>query len=278
MSEATDRLLAIMDRLRDPSDGCPWDIEQTFRTIAPHTIEEAFEVAEAIETDDLQALKDELGDLLFQVAFHARLAKEAGAFDYEAVANAICEKMIRRHPHVFGEARIDDAKSQVAAWETTKAAERAAKAEKNGPPSALDGVSTALPAQTRALKLQARAARVGFDWPDWRQVVAKIDEEIGELREEVETGGTAERIAEEMGDVLFACVNLARKLGVDPETALRTCNRKFERRFRFIEKDLDARGRSIDDASLDEMEALWVRAKDTEKPSLPRTDEDLNAG
>jgi len=243
-ARAIDRLLSIMDRLRDPQGGCPWDLEQSFATIAPHTIEEAYEVVEAIESGDRASLKDELGDLLFQVVFYARLGKEEDCFDFESIAEAISEKMLRRHPHVFGDADIKDAASQTAAWEATKAAERAAK--KNA--GTLDGVSTALPALTRALKLQNRAARVGFDWPEPAQVLDKIEEEIGEV-----------------GDLLFACVNLARKLKLDPETALRRGNAKFERRFRSIEAALAADGRIPEQSGLQEMEELWIKAKQAEK-------------
>lgn len=260
MSSAIDRLLAIMARLRAPENGCPWDIQQTFSSIARHTIEEAYEVAEAIEAGDRASLKDELGDLLFQVVFYAQMGREEGCFDFEAIAEAICDKMIRRHPHVFGEAHVDSAKAQVAAWETTKAGERADK----GAQSALDGVSTALPALTRALKLQNRAGRVGFDWPEPRQVLDKIIEEADEVRAEIDAQSPEDRLEDEVGDLLFACVNLARKLDLDPETALRRGNRKFERRFRRIEAALAAQGRGPAEASLDEMEALWIAAKQAE--------------
>lgn len=260
-SRPIDRLLSIMDRLRDPDGGCPWDLEQNFASIAPHTIEEAYEVAEAIESGDRASLKDELGDLLFQVVFYARLGREEGCFDFDTIAEAISEKMLRRHPHVFGNADVKDAASQTAAWETTKAAERAAKDN----PGALDGVSTALPALTRALKLQNRAARVGFDWPQAVQVLDKIEEEVGEVRAEIDQNAPRERLEDEMGDLLFACVNLARKLKIDPETALRRGNAKFERRFRSIEADLAVTGRRPEQSSLDEMEALWIKAKQAEK-------------
>ena len=264
MSQATDRLLAIMARLRDPEGGCPWDREQTFATIARHTIEEAYEVVETIETGDRAALRDELGDLLFQVVFYAQMASEEGSFAFEDVADAICEKMERRHPHVFGDAQIKTAAAQTIAWEAVKAAERADKA---GDQTArvLDGISTALPAMTRALKLQDRAARVGFDWPDPAQVLAKITEEVEEVRVEIEQDSPFDRLEDEVGDLLFACVNLARKLKVDPEGALRRGNRKFERRFRSIEDALAQQGRAPADASLNEMEALWVAAKRHEK-------------
>ena len=264
MSPAPDlpRLLDIMARLRDPERGCPWDREQSFATIAPYTVEEAYEVAEACERGDPAALKDELGDLLFQVVFHARMAEEAGLFDFNDVARAIADKMVRRHPHVFGDARIADAAAQTAAWEEHKAAERRASAAATGQPeSALDGVGAALPALTRALKLQRRAARVGFRWPGLRPILDKISEEIGELRAELDGGQAPARVADEVGDLLFAVVNLARQAEADPEQALRTACRKFERRFRHVEARLAAAGQSPQTATLRQMEALWVEAK-----------------
>ena len=272
-SRPLDRLLAIMARLRDPACGCPWDIEQTFRTIAPHTIEEAYEVADAIEREDMTELRDELGDLLFQVVFHARLAEERGAFDFEGVAEAIAGKMIRRHPHVFGEAQVANAAAQTARWEDHKAAERAADAAAAGrAPSALDGVIGGLPGLTRALKLQKRAARVGFDWTETIDILDKIEEEIGELRVELKAlGGGATRgpaharVADELGDLLFVLVNLARRLEVDPEGAIRGANAKFERRFRRIEELLAQEKRSPVEATLDEMETLWQQAKREER-------------
>jgi nucleoside triphosphate diphosphatase len=255
------RLLEIMARLRDPAAGCPWDREQNFATIAPYTIEEAYEVAEAIEHGDFAALKDELGDLLLQVVFHSRMAEEAGLFAFEEVAAAIVEKLIRRHPHVFGGAAVRDAAQQTVAWEEQKAAERHARAARaGGKASALDGVGPALPALTRALKIQRRAARVGFDWPDAAPVLDKIDEELGELRAELPAGDPA-RLEDEIGDLLFAAVNLARKLETDPETALRRATLKFERRFRRVEALLAAEGRVAAETPLDELEALWQRAK-----------------
>jgi MazG family protein len=264
MSQALAQLLDIMARLRAPEGGCPWDLEQTYATIVPHTIEEAYEVADAIEKGDLAGLRDELGDLLFQVVFYAQMAREEGRFDFEDVARGICEKMIARHPHVFGETEIATADAQTVAWETRKAKEREAKAG-DAPVSALDGVAVALPAATRAFKLQKRAARVGFDWPDAGQVIAKIEEEIAEVRHEIAIDADADRLEDEIGDVLFACVNLARKLNIDPETALRRCNAKFERRFKAVERGLAERGKSADQATLDEMEALWVEAKLAER-------------
>lgn len=263
-------LLKIMERLRTPKTGCPWDLEQSFASIAPYTIEEAYEVAEAIREDDMPGLRDELGDLLFQVVFHARMAEETGDFDFGDVVEAISEKMVRRHPHVFGDAKIDGAAAQTTAWEAHKAAERAAKSGGGGsaPGSAegsvLASVPLALPALTRAEKLQKRAARVGFDWPEAAQVLDKIEEELVELREALAQKAPRKKIAEELGDILFGYANVARHLGVDPEDALRSCNAKFVRRFQAIEKSLAAEGRAPVDASLDEMEALWQAAKKTE--------------
>lgn len=264
---AIERLIAIMAKLRDPEGGCPWDIEQTFATIAPYTIEEAYEVAEAITLGDMAALRDELGDLLLQVVYHSRMAEEDGAFAFEDVARGISDKMIRRHPHVFAGASVEDAEAQTAAWEEQKAAERAAKAEAEGSTlSVLDGVSDALPALMRSVKLQGRAVRVGFDWPETADVFDKVDEELGELRAEVTSGADedADRIEDEMGDLLFTVVNLARHLNVDPETALRRCNAKFERRFRFMEQSLAADGKAVEDVTLEEMDRHWLRAKQTE--------------
>ncbi|WP_119458690.1 nucleoside triphosphate pyrophosphohydrolase [Rhodospirillaceae bacterium SYSU D60014] len=260
-----ERLLAIMARLRDPERGCPWDLEQTFATIAPHTIEEAYEVADAIEQGDMVALKDELGDLLFQVVFYAQMARERGAFDFGQIADAISEKMVRRHPHVFGAATIESAAAQTRAWEEQKAHERRAEAEAAGrAASVLDGVIAGLPALTRAVKLQKRAARVGFDWPMAAPVLEKIAEELGEISAEMAADAEPERLEDEVGDLLFACVNLARHLSLDPEAALRRANGKFDRRFRQIEDALTAQGRTPADATLDEMEALWQQAKRTE--------------
>jgi nucleoside triphosphate diphosphatase len=255
------RLLAVMAWLRDRQHGCPWDIEQTFRTVAPYTIEEAYEVADAIERNDMPALKEELGDLLLQVVYHAQMAAEAGAFTFGDVAQVIAEKMIDRHPHVFGNLKIVDADAQTVSWEARKAAERA---KNNGgePSGALDGVARALPALLRAEKLQKRAARVGFDWKDIGPVIGKIEEELGELRSEIAAGGLDQaRITDEMGDVLFAVANLARHCKVDPEAALRNTNDKFERRFRYVERRLADQGRRPADATLEEMEALWQEAK-----------------
>lgn len=257
------RLLEVMARLRDPRGGCPWDREQTFRTIAPYTVEEAYEVADAIERGDFEALREELGDLLFQVVFYAQMGSEERRFDFNDIARDIAEKMIRRHPHVFGGTDIKTAAEQTRAWEDHKAAERAVGIAE---PGALDGVPLALPALTRAEKLQKRAARVGFDWPEAVQVLDKIEEEIAELRAEIEdTAAPNPRIEDEVGDLLFALVNLARHLGCDPEQSLRGTNAKFERRFRRIEAELSKQGRTPADATLEEMEALWVAAKQAEK-------------
>jgi MazG family protein len=250
-----------MRRLRDPAAGCPWDVEQTFATIAPYTIEEAYEVAAAIEDADWPALKDELGDLLFQVVFHARMAEERGLFDFAQVVAAVTGKMVRRHPHVFaGRAGIDSAAAQTVAWEEHKRRERAAKGA-----SLLDDVPRALPALTRALKLQKRAASVGFDWDSPARVVEKLTEEAHEIVAACETGAPAAEIEAEVGDLLFVVANLARHLKVDPEAALSATNAKFIRRFKVIERELEKQGKTPEDASLDEMEALWVEAKHEEK-------------
>jgi ATP diphosphatase len=260
------RLLEVMARLRDPDGGCPWDLEQDFASIAPYTIEEAYEVADAIARGDLAHLEDELGDLLLQVVYHAQMAKEAGLFDFDQVAGAIADKMVRRHPHVFGSAEVESARAQSRAWEAVKAAERGSKAEaahvRHG---TLDDVPLVLPALVRAAKLQRRAARVGFDWPEPLQVLDKIEEEVAELRSELKGQANAGQLSDEIGDLLFAVVNLARHLEVDGEAALRQANAKFERRFRAIEDGLCARGRRLEDASLDEMEALWQQAKAAER-------------
>lgn len=260
-SHPIERLLDIMARLRDPDGGCPWDVQQSFATIAPYTIEEAYEVSDAIDRHDPEDLKDELGDLLFQVVFHAQMAREENSFGFDDVVDAICDKMVRRHPHVFGDADVRSEQEQTRAWEAQKAAERATDSGNDGPASALDGVALPLPALMRAEKLQKRAARVGFDWPDMEPVFDKIGEEIGEIREVLENGRDADALRDEIGDLLFACVNLARHLAVDPEVALRQGNNKFERRFRRIEADLRERGKAPEDCSLDELEALWQAAK-----------------
>lgn len=260
-----------MAALRTPVTGCPWDLEQTFRSVAPYTLEEAAEVVDAIERDDMVDLADELGDLLLQVVFHARMAEEAGHFAFADVVRAINTKMIRRHPHVFGDASARSAGMAKGAWDRVKAAEKAEKAARRGADarpgevpesSALAGVPGTLPGLTRAVKLQDRAGKVGFDWNDPRAVIAKIREELDEVEEVLE--GAPERREDEMGDVLFAAANLARHLSVDPEAALRRTNAKFVRRFRYIETVLEAQGKALTDASLDEMEQLWQQAKGKE--------------
>jgi ATP diphosphatase len=256
------RLIEIMAALRTPGSGCPWDLEQNFRTIAPYTLEEAYEVADAIEHDDLDGLRDELGDLLLQVVFHARMAQEQGVFEFGDVVQAITEKLIRRHPHVFADADGKTAQAVKGLWERIKAEEKAAKGQK-AQAGALAGVPVALPALTRALKLQEKAGKVGFDWNDPRAVLAKIREEADEIEEALDAGG-ADAPAE-VGDLLFAVVNLARHLKADPESLLRATNLKFERRFGSIETALAKDGKSPSEASLDEMEALWNAAKATER-------------
>ncbi len=258
------RLLAIMDRLRDPERGCPWDIEQDFASIAPYTIEEAYEVADAIEREAWDELEGELGDLLLQVVYHARMGAEAGRFDFQSVAERVAQKMVDRHPHIWGDASRDkSAADQVADWEAVKARERAGRT--------LDGVALGLPALLRAVKLQNRAARVGFDWPATDAVLAKLQEEAAELVE-ARDRLTTEAVTEEMGDLLFVVANLARHLGVDPEGALRGANAKFTRRFEFIEDALAERGRSPAQSDLAEMDALWDAAKDGEKADQKNRD------
>lgn len=265
-----DRLLEIMARLRDPQGGCPWDLEQDFRSIVPHTIEEAYEVADAIESGDMQALVSELGDFMFQVVFYAQMAKEAGHFAMADILRAINNKMIERHPHVFGAAEINTAAAQTVAWETQKAHERAKVAAAEGrAPSALDGVISALPALTRADKLQKRAARVGFDWRDAGEVVAKIEEEIEEVRAEI-AGGDKAKLDEEIGDLLFAVANLARHLEIEPEGALRRANAKFERRFRRVEEILKSDNLDPVKAGLDRMEEAWNAVKLEERLNTGR--------
>jgi MazG family protein len=275
-------LLSIMARLRDKNGGCPWDLEQNFATIAPYTIEEAYEVAEAIAKGDRTELRDELGDLLLQVVFHSQMASEEGSFSFADVVQSICDKMVRRHPHVFSDAEIKTAEAQTANWEIIKEQERAAKKSER----TLADVPAALPALMRAQKLQARAARVGFDWPDTRGVVAKIKEELAEVEEVLalshperseesqprqnssatpQNDIIKERLTEELGDLLFAVTNLARFVGADAETAVRDTNAKFTRRFEYIEDALKAKGIAIKDASLDDMETLWNEAKRKEK-------------
>lgn len=253
-------LLDIMARLRDPNGGCPWDVEQNFATIAPYTIEEAYEVAEAITRGNMNELRDELGDLLLQVVFHAQMAAEAGSFTFDDVVKSISDKMVRRHPHVFGDADIKTAEAQTENWEVIKAAERAGKKRER----VLDDVPTALPALMRAQKLQARAARVGFDWPEVSGVIAKIREELMEVEQAMIAEDKA-AVADELGDLLFAVTNLARFTGHDAETSLRGTNEKFTRRFAYVEDGLKAQGKAIGDATLNEMGALWDEAKAKER-------------
>jgi nucleoside triphosphate diphosphatase len=263
-------LLTVMQRLRDPGRGCPWDLQQSFASIAPHTLEECYELVDAIERGDAPQIREELGDVLFQVIFYAQLGREQDQFNFDDLVHGLVNKLLRRHPHVFpnGELEIGDsrAESETTAveqvnrnWERIKQEERAAKQQTG----VLDDVPLALPALSRAAKLQKRAARVGFDWTDWRDIVAKIDEEQQELIEAI-ASGDREKITEELGDLLFSGVNLARFLDIDPEAALRACNRKFERRFGFIERALAERGRRPEQASLAEMDALWAAAKAAE--------------
>ncbi|WP_024869049.1 nucleoside triphosphate pyrophosphohydrolase [Pseudoxanthomonas suwonensis] len=261
-----DRLLRTMAKLRDPDGGCPWDLEQDFSTIAPYTIEEAYEVADAIDRGDLHALKDELGDLLLQVVFHAQMAREQGAFGFDDVAEAISEKMVRRHPHVFGEASFADAEEQTRNWEQIKRAEREAAGEADT--SALAGISRGLPEWQRAVKLQSRAARTGFDWPGPEPVIAKLHEEIEEVRAEFARGDVAanrERLEDEIGDLLFVAANLARHAKVDVGAALRRANLKFERRFRAMEQLAEADGTPLPMLDLAAQEAYWERAKRRER-------------
>ena len=280
-----EQLLQIMQRLRDPRTGCPWDRQQSFASIAPSTLEEAYEVVDAIERGEQGAtLRDELGDLLFQVVFHAQMADELGSFDFDAVAGAICDKLVRRHPHVFGDASAPDAAGQSLQWEALKSQERVAAAG-GRVPSELEGVARALPALTRAVKLSRRAARVGFDWQEPRQTADKVAEELAEVLEasaerdppgaEAGSGRVSAHLFEEVGDLLFAVANLARKLEVDPERALRAANSKFERRFRHIERSLLKAGENIHETPLARLEALWEEAKRQEGPAQGAS---LNSG
>lgn len=262
-------LIAIMARLRDPDGGCPWDLAQDFASIAPYTIEEAYEVADAIDRDDLDDLRDELGDLLLQVVFHARMAEEAGAFAFGDVVAAICDKMVRRHPHVFGGAGVEDTEAATRGWEAIKREERRARGEADA--SALAGVSRGLPEWQRAAKLQQRAARTGFDWPGPAPVIAKLREELAEVEAEFDAvaaapgdAGAQARLEAELGDLLFVAANLARHAGVDVGRALRGANHKFERRFRAMEALAAAEGVPLDARPLEEQEALWARVKQAE--------------
>jgi ATP diphosphatase len=256
-------LLRIMARLRDPDGGCPWDMEQDFSSIAPYTIEEAYEVADAIDRGDLTDLKDELGDLLLQVVFHAQMASEQGAFGFADVVAAISSKMRRRHPHVFGDAQADSADEVLANWEQIKQRERAEAGDADT--SALAGIARGLPEWQRALKLQKRAARTGFEWPDVAPVLDKLREEIDEVQAELDAGGDPARLEDELGDVLFVCANLARHAGVDVGSALRRANHKFERRFRAMEALAAARGQAMSGLALEQQEALWQAVKQDER-------------
>ncbi len=277
MSYSIDDLKALMARLRDPETGCPWDTRQTYRSIIPHTLEEAYEVADAIEQEDYPHLKDELGDLLFQVIFYTQIAREDGFFDFDGVVDNLVRKLIRRHPHVFPEgtlaSRIDpDNRPDEAwikeSWERIKAEERAREPASDAPPSRLDGIARALPAMVRAEKLQKRAARHGFDWPDVGPVFDKLQEEIGELKEAWEAArsgaGDGDAVEDELGDLLFVCVNLARFMNVNPERALNRTNHKFNARFRAMEQRLAEQGRDFDKESLEALETLWQSVKGVE--------------
>lgn len=264
--QSINRLLAIMAALRDPERGCPWDLAQDFASIAPYTLEEAYEVAEAIRRGDMADLQDELGDLLLQVVFHARMAEEQGFFTFEEVARSISDKLVRRHPHVFGEDEADDPEAVRRSWEAIKAEERAAKGEPEQQ-SVLDGITAGLPGLIRARKLQSRAARLGFDWDEASGPLAKVREEVGELAEEMERGAGHSRLEEELGDLMFAVVNLARHLRVDPETAVQRAGDKFERRFRSLETALGREPGEPTEVGLDRLEAHWQAVKaDEDKP------------
>ncbi len=263
-STSISTLLRIVQELRDPVSGCPWDLKQDFRSIAPYTLEEAYEVVDAIEAGQQDNLKDELGDLIFQVVFHAQLASEAGWFQFEDVVQCICEKMVRRHPHVFASAVVKDAESQTLEWEMQK------KRERGDQGSLLAGVPNALPALLRAGKLQKRVARVGFDWPDINGVFDKVSEELGELRDALAKSANEQAVREEAGDLLFSVVNLLRHAGVDAESALREGNRKFERRFRIVEQLCAENGCTVAEAGLDVLEGYWRAAKAVEQKDVLR--------
>ena len=260
---SVERLLEIMAALRDPQGGCPWDLEQDFRSIAPYTLEEAYEVADAIERGNLGDLREELGDLLLQVVFHAQMAQEQGAFDFDDVAQGICDKMVRRHPHVFGDETVESAAAQTENWERLKADEKAARAASG----LLDDVPLSLPALTRAAKLTRRASRAGFDWGDASGPRRKVDEELAELDEAVAEAADQDAVEAEFGDLLFTLVNYARHLGVDPEAALRRSNEKFLRRFRYVEKQLKSAGLTGPEAGLERLDAWWEEAKEQERSS-----------
>ena len=260
--KAINELLSIMKTLRDPNKGCPWDKAQTIDSIAPYTLEEAYEILESIENKDMDNLCDELGDLLFHIVFYAEMANEEGYFDFETIAERVSAKLQRRHPHVFAGEAIGTADKVALGWEAIKQKERQDKALKKGHiPGLLDDISAVTPALIRAEKLQKRAATVGFDWQNMEPVVAKVEEELEELKREIGTGGNMEKLSEELGDLLFSCVNLARHLKVGPESALRLTNRKFESRFAYIEQQLASQGCSLEDATLEEMDTLWRQSK-----------------
>ena len=256
-----EKLIEVMAQLRDPQQGCPWDLEQSFETIVPHTLEEAYEVAETIENGEISELCDELGDLLFQVVFYARLAEEKGLFDFTQIVNGIVDKLVRRHPHVFGDETIEDAEAQTRAWESHKAMERV---DKSGDAGTLTGIANALPALTRAIKLQKRAGQVGFDWPTITPVFDKILEELDEVKQEIDVENNKQRIEEEIGDLLFACTNLARHAHVNPETALRRSNRKFENRFSQMETIAANNSLLIEHLDIEQWEQLWDQVKTEE--------------
>lgn len=258
-----EKLLEIMKRLRDPEQGCPWDREQTFKSILPYTLEEAHEVAAAIDSGNFDDLREELGDLLFQIVFYSQMASEQSRFNFSDIVDGICNKLIRRHPHVFADAKISNAEEQAEAWEEHKRKEKAAK--RKADTFLLDDIPAALPALTRALKLHRKAATVGFDWPDIHGVFDKLEEEVTELKHEVDTHGTVERLEDEIGDLLFVMTILARHVGVNPETALRTANNKFVRRFHQMEQLIRDSGGSLEATPLDEMDGVWDLVKSLEK-------------
>ena len=261
-----ERLLEIMARLRDPKTGCPWDKAQSFGSIVPYTIEEAYEVADAIERGAMEDLREELGDLLFQVVFYAQIAHEAGLFEFTDIVKTIIDKLVRRHPHVFGNEHIESAQAQSEAWEQHKEKERKSKARSQlQHPSLLDGIPVTLPALSRAVKLHRRAATVGFDWEKIHDVMDKVHEEVDEIHHEIKAGSDQERMTDEIGDLLFVTTILARHASIDPELALRYANAKFERRFRRVEKILSEQGRSLDEATLDEMDYVWDQVKEEER-------------
>lgn len=258
--KSMEALLQLMQRLRDPENGCPWDKAQDFASIVPHTIEEAYEVADAIEKQDMQALREELGDLLLQVVFHAQMAQEQGLFGFEGIVEGLYSKLVQRHPHVFGNEKIATAAEQAEAWERIKQDEKR-KAGLDKDKKIFSDIPTIFPAMTRALKLQKKAARAGFDWPDVALAFDKLDEEIHELRHIMDKENHNLQKMEEMGDILFCCINIARKLDIDPEMAVRFCNRKFESRITYIQHQLDTQGHSISDASFQQLTDLWDEAK-----------------